>query len=81
MLPNTGIVKVEDLRCGDRVDLASCPYLYNHPSAEFEWAIVDGVVKETPDCIRVMYLDIDWVGYPIGTELVVCEPREKFWCD
>jgi hypothetical protein len=64
-------VRVENLKPGDRVDLLSCPYLKDYPSAEFEWAVVDGVVQETDDCIRIMYEDIDWVGYPIGTILRV----------
>jgi len=62
-------VKVEDLKIGDRVDLTTCPYLKDDPSAEFEWAVVAGVKKETSTCIMVMYEDIDWVCYPIGTIL------------
>ena len=64
-------VNVENLKPEDRVDLLSCPYLRDSPSADFEWAVVAGIVKETDKCIRVMYESIDWVGYPIGTMLMV----------
>jgi hypothetical protein len=71
------LVKVEDLKDGDRVDLLSCPYLHNIPLANYEYAVVDGVVKETSDCIRVMYFDLDWVGYPVGTLLEVRDNQKK----
>lgn len=64
-------VRVENLKPGDRVDLTSCPYLKDDPSAEFEWAVVDAVVRETNDCIVVTYESLDEVGYPIGTMLKV----------
>lgn len=66
-------VKVEDLKEGDLVDLSSCPFLKNHPSAEFEYATVGFVEEETPNCILVGYDGIDHVGYPKGTELLVAD--------
>lgn len=69
----TKLRRVTNLRPGDRVDLTSCPYMNDHPSAEFEWAVVGKVVWETPECIVVSYDDIDDVGYPIDTILKVRE--------
>ncbi|MFP3637546.1 hypothetical protein [Paraburkholderia sp. SIMBA_054] len=62
---------VETLRVGDRVDLKSCPFLKGHSSADFEYAVVESVERETPDCVAVGYEDIDVVGYPVGTRLTV----------
>lgn len=64
-------VKVEDIKVDDRVDLKSCPYLHDHSSAEYEYAIVSAIEKETPECIAISYEGIDTIGYPIGTELEV----------
>lgn len=62
-------MKVTELKEGMLVDLKSCPYLYNHPSAGFEYAEVESVIRETPDCVVVSYVGIDSVGYPTGTVL------------
>jgi len=64
-------VRVENLHPGDRVDLLSCPYLKTDPSAEFEWAVVDAVIRETDNCVVVIYDSLDEVGYPVGTVLKV----------
>lgn len=68
---HTAIRQVERLREGDLVDLASCPYLKNHPSAEFQFAQVSQVLQETPQCTVVYYEDIDAIGYPVGTTLKI----------
>lgn len=62
-------VKVEDLREDDRVDLESCPYLKEHPSAPFHYAIVTKVVQQTSTCVAVTYKGIDQVDYPKGMML------------
>ena len=66
--------KVEDLQVGDLVDLQSCPYLNNQPSAEFEYAEVCEVQQETPGCVAVYY-DGMAAGYPTGTILDVYVKR------
>jgi hypothetical protein len=67
---------VSDLQVGDYVDLASCPYLKGHTSAQFEYAQVAHVEKETPTCRVIGYDGIDHIGYPVGTILQV-HPAEK----
>ncbi|MDR5799240.1 MULTISPECIES: hypothetical protein [Caballeronia] len=62
---------VEALLTGDRVDLRSCPFLRTRATVEFEYAVVESVVRETPDCVAVAYEDIDVVGYRVGTKLKV----------
>ena len=62
---------VETLRAGDRVDLKSCPFLRKHPTACFEYAVVESVERETPDCVAVTYEDLDMIGYSVGTRLKV----------
>lgn len=74
--PDGKRVKVGDLKEGDRVDLESCPFLHNHPSAEFELAEVVEVVQETPTCVAVSYEGIDQVGYSPDTELVVVPQQD-----
>ena len=66
-------VLVTALKVGDKVDLGSCPFLYKHPSAEFELAEVGEIRRETPDCVVVSYDGIDEVGYPPGTVLKVLQ--------
>jgi hypothetical protein len=72
----TALKKVEALVVGNRVDLASCPYLKGHPSAPHEFAYVAHVAKETDGTIVIGYEGIDHVGYPVGTELLVRVPRD-----
>lgn len=60
---------VETLCVGDKVDLKSCPFLKGHPSAGLEYAVVESIEREAPDCIAVTYENIDTVGYPVGTKL------------
>jgi hypothetical protein len=62
---------VEDLQAGDEVDLSSCPFLNEHASAEFEFAVVESVERETSECVAVSYEDHDVVGYPVGYKLKV----------
>lgn len=64
-------IPTEALREGDQIDLSSCPFLFEHASAEFEYAVVADVERETPDCVRVAFEGIDHVGYPAGTQLLV----------
>ncbi len=64
-------VKAKNLKEGDRVDLKSCPYLKNHPSAEYELAIVEEVERETDGCVAIYYSDINAVGYDPEVELLV----------
>lgn len=63
--------KVEDLVVGNRVDLVSCPFLKNHPSAASEYGLVAHVEQETLDCVVIGYDGIDQIGYPVGTVLQV----------
>lgn len=64
-------VAVEHVLVGDLVDLASCPYLRHHPTAELQYAIVATIDRETATCVAIEYQDIDIVGYPVGTILSV----------
>ena len=66
---------VQDLKVGDRVDLKTCPYLsISVPNiADNLFGVVGKVTRETPDCIAIWYDDIDCVGYPVDTELLVEE--------
>lgn len=68
--------KVEDLAVGNRIDLASCPYLKSHSSADCEYALVAHVERETPDCVVVGYEGIDHIGYQVGTVLQVRTPQD-----
>lgn len=68
--------KVEELTVGDRVDLASCPYLKNHPTAEHEYARVSYLERETEHCFVVGYEGIDHIGYPVGTIVQVRVPKD-----
>jgi hypothetical protein len=63
--------KAKDIKVGDKVDLASCPYLKKHPSAEFEYAEVVEVEHETPTVVAISYNGIDTVGYDVNQILVV----------
>lgn len=69
--PDTIPIKVEHVKEDMRVDLESCPYLSDHASAPFEFAVVDYVKRETADCIAIGYEGIDVIGYPLGTVLRV----------
>jgi hypothetical protein len=62
---------VEQIEEGMCVDLESCPYLHDHPTAQFEYALVVEAYLETPECIVISYEGIDSVGYPVGTQLLV----------
>lgn len=62
---------VTSIRVGMRVDLESCPYLKDEPSAAFEWATVNYAFRETEDCFGIGYDGIDAVGYPIDTRLII----------
>jgi len=46
---------VQQLAPGNLVDLSSCPFLKNHPSAESEYALVVDVERETEECVAVTY--------------------------
>ena len=61
--------KVEDLVEGDLVDLESCSFLKDHPSASSEFAEVAYVHWETAECVVIGYEGIDHIGYAVGTEL------------
>lgn len=65
------VVNVLELQEGDRVDLESCPYLHSHPSAEFEYAIVDSIERENPECVLVWYQDVPCCGYPTTQTLTI----------
>ncbi|KWN05415.1 hypothetical protein WT83_29110 [Burkholderia territorii] len=62
---------VENLQTGDKVDLRSCPFLKDHATAEFEYAVVESVERETPECVAVSYEAHGVVGYPVGCKLKV----------
>ncbi|CAB3753988.1 hypothetical protein [Paraburkholderia humisilvae] len=70
-MPETQELAVETLRVGDQVDLKSCPFLKGHAAAESEYAVVESIERETPNCLAVGYEGIDVVGYPVGTRLTV----------
>lgn len=68
-LPEVAELAVENLQVGDKVDLNSCPFLKERASADFEYAVVESVERETPECVAVSYQDHGVVGYPIGCKL------------
>lgn len=70
-LPEVAELAVENLQVGDKVDLNSCPFLKERASADFEYAVVESVERETPACVAVSYQDHGVVGYPIGCKLKV----------
>ncbi|QMI49821.1 hypothetical protein [Burkholderia sp. MBR-1] len=70
-LPEAAELAVEKLQVGDKVDLSSCPFLKERASADFEYAVVESVERETPECVAVSYQDHGVVGYPIGCKLKV----------
>ena len=71
MTPALQSVRVQELKEGDRVDLSTCPYLNEHPSAEWEYATVAMVEQETPTTTVIGYEGIDHVGYPLDTRLTI----------
>lgn len=70
---NTKNVAVETIEAGMLVDLESCPFLKEHPIAEFEYATVAGVTIEFWGCVTITYEGIDTVRYKIGTLLKVVD--------
>ncbi|MBR8290494.1 hypothetical protein [Burkholderia cenocepacia] len=70
-LPELTELCVENLRAGDKVDLNSCPFLKESASADFEFAVVESVDRETAGCVVVSYEDHAVVGYPVGSKLKV----------
>lgn len=68
--------QVTELVVGNRVDLESCPYLSGSPNAESAYGIVCSVDQEAEGCIAVGYEDIDVVGYPACTVLMVKAPQD-----
>ncbi|VWC82153.1 hypothetical protein BLA39750_01283 [Burkholderia lata] len=71
-VPELAELGVESLRAGDKVDLTSCPFLKESASADFEFAVVESVERETAGCVVVSYEDYQVVGYPVGCKLKVC---------
>lgn len=60
--------RIDELMCGDLVDLEGDPFfLKDNPDgnniAEYEYALVCEIEVETADCVRI---DFDWtsVGFP-----------------
>lgn len=74
-METTTPVAVENIKIGDRIDLASCPFLKNHPTADFQYAEVAHVQHETDNCVVVGYEGIDHIGYATGTTLQVKQPK------
>jgi hypothetical protein len=68
--------QVETLIVGNLVDLTSCPYLKRHSSADFEYARVVYVQRESLDCVVIGYEGIDHIGYPVGTVLQAYTPKD-----
>lgn len=62
---------VTELTAGMRVDLEGDPFATGEAfvSAEFEYAIVCGTERETPDCVRVDFEDLPSIGVPPGHQL------------
>jgi hypothetical protein len=70
------MVKVKDLRERDYVDLEGDPYAdpqSDKPEYEFEYAIVAGIERETPTCVRVDFETGNSVGFPPDHEVDVDE--------
>ncbi len=61
-------VPVGEMTKGSMVDLKSCPHLKDHPTAEFELAVVSAIGYQPAaggaGCYTVSYEGIDSVGYP-----------------
>lgn len=66
---------VTQIKADMRVDLESCPYLKDDPSAEFEFAVVD-FVQVMPNYVAIGYTSIDVVNYPLDTILTVRWKKE-----
>jgi len=64
-------VPITSIRVGMRVDLESCPYLKNHPSASSEWAVVSYASRETANCFAIDYDGIDIIGYDPSITIVI----------
>ena len=75
-METTQPANVEDLKIGSLVDLASCPFLKNHPSADMQYAEVAHVGREGNGCVVIGYEGIDHVGYAAGTVLTIRTPRD-----
>lgn len=63
--------QVTDLKSGDLIDLTSCPFMKDHPSAVYQYAEVINIETETPTCIVVYYEEIGPVGYSPSQKLVI----------
>ena len=61
-------VAVEKLKPGDRIDLHSDKYADDGEDSMvlFEYAVVDSVIEETPNCILVHFEQHTSVGFPKG---------------
>jgi hypothetical protein len=61
-------VSVEKLKPGDRLDLHSDKYADDGEDSTvlFEYAVVDSVIEETPECILVHFEQHTSVGFPKG---------------
>ncbi|MDN7901457.1 DUF2591 family protein [Burkholderia cepacia] len=70
-LPEIAELAVENLQVGDKVDLNSCPFLKGSASADFEFAVVESVERETANCVVVSYEGHEVVGYPVGCKVKV----------
>lgn len=65
------VIPVTSIRQGMRVDLESCPYLKNEPSAYYEWAVVRYALRESVNCFAIRYDGIDIVGYDPSITLAI----------
>jgi hypothetical protein len=64
-------IKVSDLQVGDMVDLQGDRFadpMHSHIEYECEYAMVQDLERETPECICV-YFDSNAVGFPLNHEL------------
>lgn len=69
----TRLVKVNDLKQGDRVDLEGDIYADPHnerAALQCEYQLVDTIEMETPACICVYFEDFT-CGFPTGHEVKV----------
>jgi hypothetical protein len=67
MLDNVSSVKVRDIKPGDIIDLAGDQYAdpnHDNVTYEYEYAVVGGVIHETPDCIVLCIEGVDHIGFP-----------------
>lgn len=74
------MIKVEDLKQGDLVDLEGDVYAdpENNNPMFTEYLEVENVEIETPECVLVYFEGFDAVGFPTGHTVTVKKPENTF---